>query len=46
MTTSGKLVHMTNIPVKLPPVGDLKDLVAWQVAMDLAERVSTSFSLA
>src|SRR5262245_28142903 len=26
----------------LPPVGDLKDLVAWQVAMDLAETVYKS----
>ena len=30
---------MTPIPEPNPPVGDLKDLIAWQVAMDFAEGV-------
>jgi len=38
MTTRNMLFHMTN-PSQNHPVGDLKELIAWQVAMDLAEAV-------
>jgi four helix bundle protein len=33
------MLHMTTVPPSTPPVGDLKELVAWQVAMDFAEGV-------
>ena len=42
MTTRTQVVHMPDTLTPLRPVHDLKDLVAWQVAMDFAESVYRS----
>jgi four helix bundle protein len=39
MTPVGHLHRMTNPPIPRPVVNDLKDLVAWQIAMNFAEGV-------